>query len=128
MTTYIKVAGELYPATINGKISDWDWDNRDSKGITLTMTHAEAEALLPDGTPWAIVQKTEVPAQNEDGTPKLDANGKQEAEEKVSEWDNSAYSLSGDITDHRDGTVTIKMGKPTDLEDAYEMLLGGDTE
>ena len=25
-----------------------------------------------------------------------------------------------------DGTVTIKMGKPTDLEDAYEMLLGGD--
>lgn len=46
--------------------------------------------------------------------------------EKEAEWDNSAYSLSGDITDHRDGTVTIKMGKPTDLEDAYEMLMGGD--
>lgn len=76
MTTYIKVAGELYPATINGKISDWDWDNRDSKSITLAMTHAEAKALLPDGTPWAIVQKNEVPVQNEDGTPKLDASGK----------------------------------------------------
>lgn len=46
--------------------------------------------------------------------------------ENEAEWDNSAYSLSGDITDHRDGTVTIKMGKPTDLEDAYEMLMGGD--
>lgn len=128
MTTYIKVAGELYPATINGKISDWDWDNRDSKSITLAMTHAEAEALLPDGTPWAIVQKNEVPVQNEDGTPKLDASGKQEVKEKETEWDNSDYSLSGDIVDHRDGTVTIKMGKPTDLEDAYEMLLGGDSK
>lgn len=128
MTTYIKVAGELYPATINGKISDWVWDNRDSKSITLAMTHAEAEALLPDGTPWAIVQKTEVPVQNEDGTPKLDASGKQEVKEKETEWDNSDYSLSGDIVDHRDGTVTIKMGKPTDLEDAYEMLLGGDSK
>lgn len=128
MAIYIRVAGNLYPATIDGKNSDCDWDNRDSKSITLAMTHAEVKALLPDGTPWAIVQKTEVPAQNEDGTPKLDANGKQEAEEKVSEWNNSDYSLSGDITDHRDGTVTIKMGKPTDLEDAYEMLLGGDAE
>lgn len=128
MTTYIKVAGELYPATINGKISDWAWDNRDSKSITLAMTHAEAEALLPDGTPWAIVQKNEVPVQNEDGTPKLDASGKQEVKEKETEWDNSDYSLSGDIVDHRDGTVTIKMGKPTDLEDAYEMLLGGDSK
>ena len=72
----------------------------------------ETLPLLPDGTPWSIVQRT--PAPDGSGT------------ENENEWDNSAYSLSGDITDHRDGTVTIKMGKPTDLEDAYEMLLGGD--
>ena len=70
----------------------------------------ETLPLLPDGTPWSIVQ----------GTPAADGK------ETEAGWDNSAFSLSGDITDHRDGTVTIKMGKPTDLEDAYEMLLGGD--
>ena len=30
----------------------------------------------------------------------------------------SAYSLAGQITDYRDGTVSIKMGKPTETENA----------
>lgn len=110
--TYIRVDEKMYPATIVGRVGDNTWDGRESKSITLTMSHDEAAVLLPDGTPWSIVQRT--PAPDESGT------------ENENEWDNSAYSLSGDITDHRDGTVTIKMGKPTDLEDAYEMLLGGD--
>jgi len=110
--TYIRVDEKMYPATIVGRVGDNTWDGRESKSITLTMSHDEAAALLPDGTPWSIVQRT--PAPDGSGT------------ENENEWDNSAYSLSGDITDHRDGTVTIKMGKPTDLEDAYEMLLGGD--
>ena len=84
------------------------------------MTATDAAALLPDNTPWSIVQRDTVPKYDSDGQP----TG--ETEEVVNEWDNSAYSLSGAITDHRDGTVTIKMGKPTDLEDAYEMLPGGD--
>ena len=29
------------------------------------------------------------------------------------------------MTKHTDGTCTVKMGKPTDLEDAYEMIYGG---
>ena len=110
MAIYIKTAGKLYPAEVNGAMNDYTWDGCESKSVTLAMTYDEVRALLPDGTPWSIVQR--MPA----------ADGK----ETEAEWDNSAFSLSGDITDHRDGTVTIKMGKPTDLEDAYEMLLGGD--
>ena len=110
--TYIRVDEKMYPATIVGRVGDNTGDGRESKSITLTMSHDEVAALLPDGTPWSIVQRT--PAPDESGT------------ENENEWDNSAFSLSGDITDHRDGTVTIKMGKPTDLEDAYEMLPGGD--
>lgn len=110
MAIYIKTAGKLYPAEVNGAMNDYTWDGRESKSVTLAMTYDEVRTLLPDGTPWSIVQRT--PA----------ADGK----ETEAEWDNSAFSLSGDITDHRDGMVTIKMGKPTDLEDAYEMLLGGD--
>lgn len=110
--TYIRVDEKMYPATIVGRVGDNTWDGRESKSITLAMSHDKVAMLLPDGTPWSIVQRT--PAPDGSGT------------ENENEWDNSAYSLSGDITDHRDGTVTIKMGKPTDLEDAYEMLLGGD--
>ena len=31
-----------------------------------------------------------------------------QTEEVVNEYDNSAYSLSGAITDHRDGTMCIR--------------------
>lgn len=112
MATYIKVNNTEYPAMVSGDRADRTWDGRDTKTITLTMTHAEVAALLPDNTPWSIVQRGTVPKYDSDGQP----TG--ETEEIVNEWDNSVYSLSGAITDHRDGTVSIKMGKPTETENA----------
>lgn len=112
MATYIKVNNTEYPAEINGNPKDRSWGERDTKTITLTMTATEAAALLPDNTPWSIVQREMVDKLDNDGNP----TG--ETEEVVNEWDNSEYSLSGDITDHRDGTVSIKMGKPTETESA----------
>ena len=112
MSIYVKVNGTEYPATVNGNRTDHNWGDRDTKTIRLTMTHDEAAALLPDNTPWSIVQRDTVPKYDSDGQP----TG--ETEEIVNEWDNSAYSLSGAITDHRDGTVSIKMGKPTETESA----------
>lgn len=110
MSIYIKVNNTEYPATVNGVNNDRTWDGRDTKTVTLTMTATEAAALLPSGTPWAIVQR--------DMVDKLDENDMPtgETKEVVNEYDNSKYSLSGDITDHRDGTVTVKMGKPTEAE------------
>ena len=112
MATYIKVNNTEYPAEINGNPKDRTWGDRDIKTITLTMTTTEAAALLPDNTPWSIVQRETVDKLDNDGNP----TG--ETEEVVNEWDNSVYSLSGAITDHRDGTVSIKMGKPTETESA----------
>lgn len=112
MAIYIKVNNTEYPAEISGANNDRMWNGRDTKTITLTMTHAEAAALLPDNTPWSIVQRDMVDVLDEQGKP----TG--ETKEVVNEWDNSAYSLSGAITDHRDGTVSIKMGKPTEMESA----------
>lgn len=98
--TYIKVNDSLYEATIEGRMRDFEWDDRDSKAITTSeLTYAEAVELFRDGVAWSII------------------DGDQE-------WDNSEYSVAGDITDHRDGSITIKMGKPTDLELAYEELYG----
>lgn len=109
---YIKVNNTEYPAAVSGANNDRTWDGRDTKTITLTMTHAEVEALLPDNTPWSIVQRDMVDVLDEHGQP----TG--ETKEVVNEYDNSEYSLAGDITDHRDGTVSIKMGKPTETESA----------
>lgn len=114
--TYIKVNNTLYPAEIAGKIVDYEWDRRDTKSITLTMTYAEVLALLPDNTPWSIVQKDTVQKTSEDGQPMVDGSGNPVTEEVTSEFDNSEYSMSGVIRDNRDGTVTIKMGKPTEIE------------
>ena len=110
--TYIKVNNTEYHAEINGNLKDRTWGERDTKTITLTMTTTEVASLLPDNTPWSIVQRETVDKLDNDGQP----TG--ETEEVVNEWDNSAYSLSGAITDHRDGTVSIKMGKPTETESA----------
>lgn len=114
--TYIKVNNTLYPATINGKSADYEWDKRETKSITLTMTYAEALALLPDNTPWSIVAKNAVPVYDPD-------TGEQTGETvDEQEYDNAEYSMSGAITDNRDGTVTIKMGKPTEMESVLAEL------
>ena len=110
MAIYIKVNNTEYPAAVNGVNNDRAWNGRDTKTITLTMTATEVAELLPDNTPGSIVLRETVNKLDNDGNP----TG--ETEEVVNEWDNSEYSLSGAITDHRDGTVSIKMGKPTEAE------------
>lgn len=112
MATYIKVNNTEYPATVNGNLVDRNWNGRDTKTIYLTMSYDAVAALLPDNTPWSIVQRDMVDVLDEQGQP----TG--ETKEVVNEYDNSEYSLAGDITDHRDGTVSIKMGKPTETENA----------
>lgn len=112
MSIYIKVNNTEYPATVDGDRADRSWGDRDTKTITLTISYAQVAALLPDNTPWSIVQREMQDVLDEQGQP----TG--ETKEVVNEYDNSEYSLAGDITDHRDGTVSIKMGKPTETENA----------
>ena len=110
--TYIKICGTLHPATITGRVHDENWDRRESKAITLEMDYEVAKKMFVDGLAWSIVQEHEIETENG-------------VEIQQTEYDNSAFNLAGDITDHRDGRVTIKMGKLTDLEEAYELMLGG---
>ena len=116
--TYVKINNTLYPATVSGRMEDRDWDNRESKAITLEMDYATASTLFVDGLVWSIVQREEAPV--------YDENGEQTGTEvHETEFDNSDFILAGDLTDHRDGRMTAKMGKLTDLEEAYEIMLGG---
>lgn len=116
MAIYIKVNNTEYPAAVNGVNNDRTWDGRDTKTVTLTMTAAEAAALLPDNTPWSIVMRETQDVLDEQGQPT------DQTEEVVNEYDNSDYSLAGEITDYRDGTVSIKMGKPTEAETLRSQL------
>lgn len=101
--TNIQIGGKQYPAQITGYSSDSGWDGRPSKAITLTMTYEEAKALFTEDAAWSILHT--------DG-------------EETTQYDNSEYSKAGPITDHRDGTVTVKMGKPT-AEELLEIIMGG---
>lgn len=105
---YCKINNTNYPAmAFNGRMADPDWDFRETVLIHLPMTYEQATQTFIDGRPWSIVEIND------------------ETMEET-EFDNSDFSLAGDITDHRDGTVSVKMGKLTDLEEAYLLLYGGE--
>lgn len=118
---YFKANNTEYPASIAGKVTDRDWGGRESKAVTLEMTHAQAAQLFTDGLGWSIVQRDTVPVYGTDGKP----TG--ETEEQVQEWDNADYCVAGPITDNRDGTITAKMGKKTEAELMQERLNDAET-
>ena len=121
MSIYVKVNNTEYPATVDGVNNDRTWDGRDTKTVTLEMTHAAAAQLFVDGLSWSIVQRDTVPVYDTDGNP----TGK--TEEQVQEWDNSDYNVAGSITDNRNGTCTCKMGKKTQLETEQELRKDAET-
>lgn len=125
--TYVKINDTLYPAVISGKMSDKDWDGRPSKSIKLEMTPSEALELWVEEIVWSIISENTVSEYqyDDDGNVVVDENGNPVMVEtvKIEEYDNSDYNVAGDITDHRDGFVTVKMGKLTELEQALELLL-----
>ena len=114
--TYVKINGTTYPAVINGKHVDREWGDRQSKTITLEMAYADAIAMFVDGLAWSILMDVE--QEQEDGS----------IVTVQEEYDNSEYSMAGSITDNRDGTLAVKMGKPTQIETLESQITGTITE
>ena len=121
--TKIKIGDNTYPAALAGSIKDSKWDNRSTITIKLTMAYSDAIALFVDGISWSVLN--EITSTN--------ANGEEVT--NAEEWDYSIYCKAGAITDYRDGTIDVKMGKKTEteeldeaLEQAYELLYGGAAE
>lgn len=110
MSTSVIIHEVEYPAEISGVLQNPKWDRRDTKAITLEMTHAQAVSLFVDGLAWGIKQVNTYPVFDDKGQP----TGETTTETQT--FDNSDYSVAGSITDNRNGTVTCMMGKKTDLE------------
>ena len=108
----VKIAGNEYEAIVSGVANDVLWGGRESKSITLTMDYETAAATFCDDVPWSILYQP---------SDYYDPETKQMVTPPVEEYDNSDYCILGDITVHRDGTVTVKMGKPTG-EELYDIL------
>ena len=112
MNTNVVINGTSYAADIQGTKRDGAWGNRESKSITLPMDYATAAATFVDDVPWSILYQP---------SDYYDPETQQMVTPPVEEYDNSDYCILGDITVHRDGTVTVKMGKPTG-EELYNIL------
>lgn len=112
---FIRANGQDYQTfSTNGKLHNDDWDGRHTKTFRLAMTYEQAMSIFRDGTAWAIISVT---------TPD---EGDEPFEPYEEVFDNSDFIFAGDVTDHRDGTVSITMGQMTELEEAYELLYGGE--
>lgn len=77
---------------------------RDVLRITVASTYAEVAAKFVDNAKFSIRQREILVM--EDGT---------QTENDV-DYDKSEYSIAGDIIDHRDGRITVYMGKMTSHE------------
>lgn len=108
----IKIGNQEHEANVSGVSTDGKWGNRESKSITLAMDYATAVATFVDDVPWSILYQP---------SDYYDPETKQTVTPPVEEYDNSEYCVAGPITDNRDGTVTVKMGKPT-FEELYNIL------
>jgi len=106
--TFIKINNTLYPASISGKMSDSEWGGRPTKTIRLTMPYSTAVELFVDDVQWSIVEEYE----DENNQP------------VQNEYDNSDYCLAGDIIDHRNGILSVKMGRAT-AEEILSIITGG---
>ena len=112
MNTNVVINGTSYAADIQGTKRDSSWGNRESKSITLPMDYATAVATFADDVPWSILYQP---------SDYYDPETQQMVTPPVEEYDNSEYCVAGSITDNRNGTVTVKMGKPT-FEELYNIL------
>ena len=99
MNTYVKINSINYPAEIYGHVRDRDWDGRESKVIVLALTIQEALDLFTDNVQWSIVYGTQTIPQDD-------------------------FIIAGPITDNRNGTVSVRMGKATATE-VSNVITGG---
>ena len=107
MSTILKANNTETPCEAAEHYRDSAW-GRPTCTVTIKGSTADIAALLPNNAPWSLIEREDV----------LDESGMPTGQTVDHGRDMSEYSISGDITDHRDGSVSIKMGKPTEVESA----------
>lgn len=118
---YIQVNdNEIYSAIeILDQLNDPTWDNRHTKTIHLqNISYEEIIEIFSNPSKWSTIAE-------------WDEIINSETQEIITHREiinNDDFLLSGPITDWRDGTFSIVMGKLTELEEAYLLLYGNQEE
>lgn len=130
----VKINSQTYEARLSGGVPDHGWGGRNVRSITLEKTYEEMLELFPEGKTqaWSEVKTIHeiVPKVDENGEQILDSEGNPVLETVTTEReiDMSKWCLCGPVTDNRDGTFTVKMGKrlasevQADLDEAEAAL------
>lgn len=125
-TWYITIDGqEIETRPAAGRMRDADWGGRESRAVTIAKSAvADPLALFCDGAVWGMIHRytTAVPVLDAEGNVQMNEDGTvksmtETAEDRYMD-DYAGFTLAGPITDNRDGTITVKMGKPMPLERA----------
>lgn len=103
----INIKGRQMECRVDTRGRDSAWDGRESKAITVALDYATALELFENDAPWSVT----VDVERDDGTVRTITT------------DMSEYAISGPITDNRDGTVTVRMGKYSQEELMRETLV-----
>ena len=88
----VKIGERILDATVQNRPVDTIWNDRESKAVTFAGTYAEAVELFKNDVQWSAFYETA-------------------EEHETVEVDLSEFALAGAITDNRDGTISVKMGK-----------------
>lgn len=107
----IEINNEIYEVNnIINTLSDYNWDNREVIQIEMNISVEKAKELFKGNMTWYRIDPSYSDPQGEEIPRKTDL---------------SDYCIIGDIIDHRDGTITIKMGKQTEFERLLKLAFGG---
>ena len=133
-TWYITIGGqEIETRPAAGRLRDADWGGRESRAVTIAKNAVpDPLALFCDGAVWGMIHRytTAVPVLDAEGNVQMNEDGTVKSTTETAEDrymdDYADFTLAGPITDNRDGTITVKMGKKTasdvlaELEAAYD--------
>ncbi len=84
-------------------------EQRDTVRVTVTAAYSDVLESFLSGATWAIRQFEINP---DTGAPT----------EEYTDYDKSEYCVAGDIVNHRDGRITVYMGKKTEAEQLRDAL------
>ena len=106
---------------------------REWRQLRVVGSYADIAAAFIDNATYH--REYESPREIDTGEVDAEGNPIRETVIETQVEDLSDYSIAGEIVDHRDGTITVYMGKPTEkelLEQAFDALmlevLGGGLE
>ena len=93
---YISINSTTFPL-LSARAATEQMNNhrRDVISLTIGATYAAAAAAFTEGSSFTVVDDSMTPAE---------------------EFEYADHTMAGPITDHRDGTVTVKMGKANTAE------------